>query len=89
MRVAGQRINSNRKILSSLRELIYMLALKKTSLEEKYEILKRYDDRLDIQMPGDHWNIVDRTKCSPDVINQSKAKIEKAIERYVEIMNNE
>lgn len=89
MRVTGQKINSTRKILSSLRELIYMLALKKTSLEEKYEILKRYDDRLDIQMPGDRWNIVDRTKCTPEVINQSKAKIEKSIERYVEIMNNE
>lgn len=89
MHVAAHKISSNRKILAGLRELLYMLSLKKACLEEKYDILKRYDERIDIQRGNEPWNIVDRTKCSPEVINESKAKIEKAIERYVDIMNNE
>lgn len=83
------KIEKPRRIVASLREVIYMLSLKKKSVEEQHEILRRYEDRINIQKPDDPWNLVNHEECSVKSIHEARAKIEKYIDDYVATMDKQ
>lgn len=75
------KINTPIKLASALREILYELTLKKPTLADKYAMLRRYDSRIDITDEGDPWNVVDLTQCKPEVINESRIKAQRWLER--------
>jgi hypothetical protein len=75
-RLTMNKIVKPRLVAAALREVLYSLALRKSSLEDKYTMLKLYDARIDIKGPNDEWNVVDLTQCNPGVIHASKIKAE-------------
>ncbi len=70
------KIVKPKPLAAALREVLYQLALRKPTLEDKYAMLKLYDARIDIKGPNDKWNLVDLTQCNPGVIHASKIKAE-------------
>ena len=70
------QITSPRKVAACLREILYQLSLRKPTLEEQFDMLRRYDDRVNIRSEGDPWNIVDRDDFSVSSLEKTRKKLE-------------
>lgn len=75
------KINTPAKIATALRAILYQLTLRKPTLADKYDMLRRYDSRINITDEGDAWNVVDLTQCKPEVINESRMKAQRWLDR--------